>query len=336
MMRIAKKTIRAQGRALLLRGARKYGVGLLAALALAGCGRDGAQQPAGPAAVLDKQFLADDLAWREQRLEALRKPDGWTSLVGLHWLELKAHYIGSSPDSGIRLAVGPAKMGMVSVDGDQVWFTPEKNVALALDGKPLAGRVRFYSDRDERPTRIDFDDGKGQLTLIQRGDRRALRVRHADADSRVHFAGLDYWPADPAWRIDARFVPNEVGKTIPIVDIVGITTEQPNAGAVEFEKDGRSYRLEAIGEPGRELFIVFADRTSGHGSYPAGRFLDAGAPDAQGRVVLDFNRAYNPPCAFTPFATCPLPPPENRIDLAVTAGEKNYHHEPRRAGTGAP
>lgn len=312
------------------------GMGLLAVFALAGCGRDGAQQPAKPAVAMDKQFLADDQAWREQRLEELRKPDGWTSLVGLHWLELKAHYIGSSPDSGIRLAVGPAKLGMVSVDGDQVWFTPEKNVALSLEGRPLAGRVRFYSDRDEHPTRIDFDDGKGQLTLIRRGDRRALRVRHADADSRVHFAGLEYWPADPAWRISARFVPNEVGKTIPIVDIVGITTEQPNAGAVEFEKDGRTYRLEAIGEPGRELFIVFADRTSGHGSYPAGRFLDVGAPDAQARVVLDFNRAYNPPCAFTPFATCPLPPPENRIDLPVTAGEKNYRHEPRQAGTDAP
>jgi uncharacterized protein (DUF1684 family) len=312
------------------------GVGLLAALVLAGCGRDGAQQAAKPAVEMDKQFLADNLAWREQRVEELRKPDGWTSLVGLHWLELKAHYIGSSSDSGIRLAVGPAKMGMVSVDGDQVWFTPEKNVALTVDGKPLSGRIRFYSDRDERPTRIDFDDGKGQLTLIQRGDRRALRVRHADADARVHFAGLEYWPTDPDRRITARFVPNEADKTIPIVDIVGITTEQPNAGAVEFEKGGKSYRLEAIGEPGRELFIVFADRTSGHGSYPAGRFIDAGAPDAQGNVVLDFNRAYNPPCAFTPFATCPLPPPENRLDLLVTAGEKNYHHEPRSNGAAAP
>ncbi|MEQ4575978.1 MAG: DUF1684 domain-containing protein [Gammaproteobacteria bacterium] len=313
---------------------RGWGAGLLALLALAGCGREDAPQPARPAEALDRQFLAETLAWREQRLEELRKPDGWTSLVGLHWLELKAHYIGSGPDSGIRLAVGPAKMGLVSVEGDKVWFTPEKHAALTLDGKPLAGRIRFYSDRDDAPTTIGFDEGKGRLTLIQRGDRRALRVRHADADSRVRFAGLDYWPADPAWRVEARFVPNPAGKKIPIVDIVGITTEQPNAGAVEFEKNGRTYRLEAIGEPGHELFIVFADRTSGHGSYPAGRFIDAGAPDAQGRVVLDFNRAYNPPCAFTPFATCPLPPPENRLDLAVAAGEKNYRKP--HAGTGAP
>ncbi|MBB3779627.1 uncharacterized protein (DUF1684 family) [Xanthomonas campestris] len=162
------------------------------------------------------------------------------------------------------------------------------------------------------------------LSLIHRGDRNALRVKHADAPSRSHFAGLEYWPADPSWRISARYVPNDVGKTIPIVDIVGISSEQPNAGAIAFERDGKAYRLQTIGEPGRPMFVVFADRTSGHGSYPAGRFLDLDVPDASGHVIVDFNRAYNPPCAFTPFATCPLPPPENRIDLAVSAGEKTY------------
>ncbi|MNV64180.1 hypothetical protein D3C71_1568100 [compost metagenome] len=109
------------------------------------------------------------------------------------------------------------------------------------------------------------------------------------------------------------------------MDITGLTTNMPNAGTLEFERDGRTWRLEAIGEPGRELFVIFGDRTSGHGSYPAGRYLDLPAPDAQGRVVIDFNHAYNPPCAFTPFATCPLTPPENRLDLRVDAGEQAYH-----------
>ncbi|MCC4598467.1 DUF1684 domain-containing protein [Xanthomonas melonis] len=296
--------------------------GLLVAAALIGCGRE-TPSPAAPAE-LDKTFLADNAAWREERLRELRAPDGWTSLVGLHWLTLKAHYIGSSADSGIRLAVGPPKMGMVATEGRTVWFVPERGAALTVDGKPLSGRIRFQSDRDPQPTTIRFDDGKGVLSLIQRGDRYALRVRHADAPSRTNFAGLEYWPLDPSWRITARYVPNDVGKTIPIVDIVGITSTQANAGAIEFERDGKTYRLEAIGEPGRPGFVVFADRTSGHGSYPAGRFLDLDVPDASGHVVVDFNRAYNPPCAFTPFATCPLPPPENRIDLAVSAGEKAY------------
>ncbi|MCS3846832.1 hypothetical protein GGR70_001818 [Xanthomonas campestris] len=301
---------------------RGWLLGMLVAVGVLGCGRE---SPAAPAPVaLDKTFLADNAAWREARLTELRAPDGWTSLVGLHWLSLKAHYIGRSADSGIRLAVGPPKMGMVSSERDAVWFVPERGAALTVGGKPLTGKIRFQSDVDPQPTLIGFDDGKGVLSLIHRGDRYALRVKHADAPSRTGFAGLEYWPIDPSWRIQARYVPNNVGKTIPIVDIVGISSEQPNAGAIEFERDGKTYRLEAIGEPGRPMFVVFADRTSGHGSYSAGRFLDLEAPDASGHVVVDFNRAINPPCAFTPFATCPLPPPENRIDLAVSAGEKAY------------
>ncbi|TXD45582.1 DUF1684 domain-containing protein [Xanthomonas campestris] len=295
---------------------------MLVAVGVLGCGREAPPAPA-PVA-LDKTFLADNAAWREARLTELRAPDGWTSLVGLHWLSLKAHYIGRSADSGIRLAVGPPEMGMVSSERDAVWFVPERGAALTVGGKPLTGKIRFQSDVDPQPTLIGFDDGKGVLSLIHRGDRYALRVKHADAPSRTGFAGLEYWPIDPSWRIQARYVPNNVGKTIPIVDIVGISSEQPNAGAIEFERDGKTYRLEAIGEPGRPMFVVFADRTSGHGSYSAGRFLDLEAPDASGHVVVDFNRAINPPCAFTPFATCPLPPPENRIDLAVSAGEKAY------------
>ncbi|HEY0335530.1 MAG TPA: DUF1684 domain-containing protein [Stenotrophomonas sp.] len=302
---------------------------LALAMSLAGCGDD-AGKPAvteaeQPSVAASPTFLADNQVWRDERLADLQKPDGWTSLVGLHWLELKAHYVGSGSTSGIRLAVGPEKLGMVSVVDDTVWFIPEKGVPMTADGQPVKGKLRFYTDRDEAPTVIGFDDGKGQLSLIQRGDRRALRVRHADAATRTGFTGLEYWPAEPNWRVSARFVPHEVGKTMPIVDITGTTSEQPNAGAVEFERDGQTWRLEAIGEPGRELFVVFADRTSGHGSYPAGRFLDLPAPDASGRVLIDFNRAYNPPCAFTPFATCPLPPPENRLDLKVDAGEKTYH-----------
>lgn len=296
-------------------------LGMVAA-ALVGCGHD-APPPVAPAA-LDKTFVADTAAWRAARLEELRAPDGWTSLVGLHWLSLKAHYIGTSADNGIKLAVGPPKMGMVSTGSNAVWFEPEHGVALSLDGKPLTGRIRFQSDEDPHPTLIHFDNGKGVLSLIHRGDRYALRVKHADAPSRTQFAGLDEWPMDPSWRIKARYIANKVGKRIQVMDIVGIGSEQPNAGAIEFERDGKTYRLETIGELGRPMFVVFADRTSGHGSYPAGRFLDLDAPDPSGHLVVDFNRAYNPPCAFTSFATCPLPPPENRIDLAVSAGEKAY------------
>lgn len=289
--------------------------------ALAGCGSDEKAADAGKP--VDVDFLADNAAWREQRRTELTAPDGWTSLVGLHWLELKSHFVGSGPGSGIRLAYGPAKLGMVTQQDKRVFLTPEAGAALTLNGEPLKGRVELESDRDANPSVVGFDEGKGLLTVIERGSRHALRVKHADAESRTQFIGLDYWPAQEDWRIEGRFIPHPPGRTLTIVDVIGVATESPNPGAVEFERDGRTFRLEALGAVGGPLFFVLADRTSGHGSYPAGRFLDAAAPQA-GKVVLDFNRAYNPPCAFTPYATCPLPPAENRLDLLVDAGEKAY------------
>lgn len=295
---------------------------------LAACTPRHADDAAGaPAeAPVDQAFLAADAAWRQQREAELLAPDGWTSLVGLHWLDLRAHYVGSGTGSGIRLARGPGRLGLVEQADGRVFLTPEAGVDLTLDGQPLRGRVELRTDQDPElpPSVVGFDDGKGRLTVIDRGGRRALRVKHADAQARVAFAGLDYWPADPAWRIAARFEPHPPGQTIEIANILGQLEAKPNPGVVVFERDGRTHRLEAIDQGEGALFLVFADRTSGHGSYGAGRYVDAESPTSDGRVDIDFNRAYNPPCAFTAFATCPLPPPGNRLDLAVTAGERSY------------
>lgn len=286
--------------------------------------------PAGTPATtkpVDAAFAQAQQAWRDQRRENLLKPDGWTSLIGLHWIEPGPHYFGSAADNGIRLAMGPAHFGMLDLRKSGVRFVPERGTALMLDDKPLKGAVTLVSDADDGeagPSRLGFDDGKGLATVIKRGGRYALRVKHADAPTRTGFAGLDYWPADASWKIEGKFVPHAAGKTIPIADIIGTLNQVPNPGAVEFQRDGKTYRLEALDEGDDALFMVFADRTNGHGSYGAGRFLYSSKPDAQGRVVLDFNQSYNPPCAFTPFATCPLPPPENRLDLAVLSGEKAY------------
>lgn len=269
-------------------------------------------------------FERDQAAWRAQRREELLAPDGWTSLVGLHWIEPGAHYIGRDRDNGIRLDVGPGQFGMIDLRPPRIRFVPDRDGRLQLDGKPLRGATMLRADdAPEGPSRIGFDEGKGVATVIRRGQRYALRVRHADAPARTGFTRLEYWPGGRDWVVDARFVPHRPARAIPIVNIVGTVEPTPNPGAVVFRRDGRDYRLEALqAEDG--LFLIFADRTSGHGSYGPGRYLDAPAPDARGRVRLDFNRAYNPPCAFTPFATCPLPPPENRLDLAIRAGERAY------------
>ena len=298
---------------------------------LAGCGEQAPQAAKrAETPVSDVAFLADDAVWREQRKQGLVQPDGWTSLVGLHWLELKAHYLGSGSGTGngMRLAFGPPKMGMVEQQDGHVYFTPENGVALTLDGKPLKARVELATDQDETPGVVGFDEGKGTLLVIKRGERFGLRIKHADAPTRLQFAGLEYWPPQADWKIIGKFVAHPPGKTLAIDDIIGTATDAPNPGAVEFVRDGKTHRIEAMGEADGGLFLVFADRTSGHGSYPAGRFMDTATPDTQGNVLLDFNRAYNPPCAFTPFATCPLPPPENRLDLAITAGEKTYAPTP--------
>lgn len=276
-----------------------------------------------PAAVA---FAREQRRWRAARLADVTRPDGWTSLVGLHWVGRGPHYVGSAPDNGIRIAKGPPQLGMLELRKDgALRLVPASGAGLTLDGAPLTSAAELRSDADEHgPSAIGFDQGKGIAMVIKRGDRYALRVKHADAEARTGFVGLDYWPASPQWRIAARFLPHPPGRTIPIANITGGIDDTPNPGVVEFAHGGRSWRLEALDEGDGELFLVFADRTNGRGSYSAGRFLDAGKPDAQGRVMLDFNRSYNPPCAFTAFATCPLPPPENRLDLAIAAGEKAY------------
>lgn len=297
---------------------------LAAALLAAACNRSTGPSAAQLAAKAKAaaEFAAGEQPWRDQRRAELTQPDGWTSLVGLHWLDPGTHRVGSAADNGIRLLLGPAHLGVFRVTDGKARFVAD--AAVTVDGAPSKGGP-LRSDADAGgPSVIAFDDGKGLATVIARGGRLALRVKHADADSRLQFTGLDYWPGGPQWRVQARFLPHPPGKTLPIANIIGTTDEIPNPGVVEFTRNGTPYRLEALDEGEGTLFLVFADRTSGHGSYGAGRFLDAPMPDAQGRLTLDFNRAYNPPCAFTPFATCPLPPPENRLDLRVEAGEKAY------------
>ncbi len=294
-------------------------------LASAACQR--ATEPAAPAADAATQsaFDAEQRTWRAARLAEITKPEGWASLVGLHWLDPGVHRVGSDTDNGIRLAMGPEHLGIFSVRDGRVSLAPERGVAVQVDGVPARATLVLGDDTSAAgPSRIEFDGALGVATVIVRGGRFALRVKHANADSRLHFSGLDYWPGGIDWRIPGRFVAHPSGKTLPIANITGTTDLIPNPGAVEFERDGKPYRLEALDQGEGTLFLVFADRTSGHGSYGAGRFLDAPLPDAKGNVVLDFNQAYNPPCVFTPFATCPLPPPENRIDLAVVAGERDY------------
>jgi uncharacterized protein (DUF1684 family) len=262
-------------------------------------------------------------AWRSERVARLTQPQGWLSLVGLHWLESGVHRAGRDADNDIVLATGPAHLGIFSFDGQQVTFEAAPDAEVRLGDVVPSGSVPLPADSSGQVAVLSFDGGEATLQVIERGGRFGLRVRDARAATRSGFVGIEHYPIDPQWRVEARFEPHASGKTIEIANVLGQLQPMKNPGAVVFEHDGRSHRIEAVDEGDGELFLIFADRSNGRETYGAGRFLYAAAP-VEGRTVVDFNKAYNPPCAFNAYSTCPLPPPENRLDLAVSAGEKKY------------
>ncbi|WP_281848121.1 DUF1684 domain-containing protein [Dyella sp. GSA-30] len=264
--------------------------------------------------------------WKQGRLQRLTAPDGWLSLVGLEWLHPGANRVGSASDNDIVLKVGPAHLGVVTLAADgTAKIVLAKDSGATIDGKP-AQEATLVDDiqagENGHPTTIAF--GAANFYVIERDGRKGLRVKDADAATRKHFLGLDYYPIDPSWRIVADWVPFDPPHKLEIGSVLGTIDKVDVPGKAVFKRDGHTFELLPYQEePGGELFFVLADRTSGKETYGAARFLYAALPK-DGKVILDFNRAYNPPCAFTEYATCPLAPPENRLDVAVTAGEKKY------------
>lgn len=261
--------------------------------------------------------------WRARRIARLTAPDGWLSLTGLHWLEPGPNTLGSAADNAIVLAKAPAHLGSIEwrADGSLALQLASGSDAL-VDGE-VRPEATLRDDLEPNPTRISF--GSIDFIVIDRGGRKALRVRDSEAVTRTQFAGIESFPVDPAWRIVADWKPFDPPQTLETANVIGQMERYPVPGKAVFERDGRTHELQPVIEvPGdRQLFLIFADGTSGRETYGAARFLYADPPHG-GKIVLDFNKAYNPPCAFTAFATCPLAPPENRLDLRVTAGEKKY------------
>lgn len=261
---------------------------------------------------------------RNERLERLQQPAGWLSLVGMHWITVGTTRVGKAADNGTKIAVGPDNIGMLTLTKEgKLTLQPESNVNILIDGAPASGTVSIIPDADGDPTVVGFNDGGASFIVIKRGDRYALRVRDSLAPTRTQFPGIPYFDISKDYRFQATFVPHPAGKKIEIMNILGMVEQMENPGQVVFSKDGKEFRLETVDEGDGRLFIIFADRTSGHETYAAARFLYADNPGPKGGItVVDFNKAYNPPCAFTEFSTCPTPPIQNRMDLRVKAGEK--------------
>ena len=268
-------------------------------------------------------YLQEIEAWRKDRNEGLKKEDGWFTLVGLFWLEPGDNRFGSGPENRVLLPEGkaPAVAGTLIREGDAVKLRVAPGVTVTSAGQPVTEAV-LASDAQGKPTVLEL--GSLSFFVIQRGDKVGVRVKDSKSPALASFHGLDYYPVQPDWKVTARFEPYNPPKQVPVPNILGQVSDIPSPGAVVFDWQGKTHRLDALqGSPDGGLFVIFADSTNGKETYGAGRFLDT-TPPKDGRVVVDFNTAYNPPCAYTSFATCPLPPAQNRLAVAVTAGEKKY------------
>ncbi len=215
-------------------------------------------------------------------------------------------------------------MGRFVRSGDKVRVEVVPGIPVLHDGAPVSG-MRLSTDVDGDPTVLRV--GSLSLHLIARSGRIAVRVRVQESRALRQFAGLDWYPVDSAARRAARFEPFSSPRTMPVPNFIGEPLDRQSPGFVTFDVDGHVHRLDAFtGGKGR-LFLVFGDATNGHDTYAGGRFFYADPPSDGRLVVLDFNKAYNPPCVFTPYAACPLPPSQNRLGLAIEAGEKMYRGE---------
>lgn len=277
---------------------------------------------AGPPASAGKDYAAEIEAWRAQREVRLKAEGGWLSLAGLFWLKEGANTFGDAAGNDVVLPKGsaPARAGILELRAGRVTVRLEAGVAASIGGT----RVETAELRsDATPTPDVLSLGRLTLQVIDRSGRLGVRVKDPQSPARLGFKGLSWYPVDQGWRVNARFVAHAQPRTLELADVTGSVQKMTAPGYVVFRQGGRELRLEPVLEDpdAKELFFIFRDRTSGRGTYGAGRYLYAALPQ-EGTVVLDFNKAYSPPCAYTRYATCPLPPPQNRLAVSVAAGEK--------------
>jgi uncharacterized protein len=263
--------------------------------------------------------------WRAAQESKLKADDGWLTVTGLFWLKEGANTFGSASSNRIVLPAHSAapRAGVFELRGGKVRVQLESQVAATVGGE-VVREAYLRSDAAGQPDRLLL----GDLTLfvIERGGRYAIRLKDKRSALRRDFRGLDWFPVRSTYHVEARFHPYGTPRPVRVATATGGTEQYVSPGYVSFALEGRQLRLDPVLESpaSQELFFIFRDRTAGQGTYPAGRFLYTPLPQ-NGRVVLDFNKAENPPCAYTPYATCPLPPKENRLPVAIEAGEKYGH-----------
>jgi uncharacterized protein len=298
------------------------------------CPQAGAQTPASPTVAESTLWPQELAAWRAQREKEISAPDGWLTLAGLDWLKTGINSIGSSPDCPVRLpASAPAHLGMLTISGkapDDVvqLLSPAGGfpAGVTLDGLPA--REGALTVVGAKPSTLAWHGLS--LVVLKRGDRFVVRIKDADSPARSGFHGLNWYAPDPKYRVTARWVPFKPAQIEEIPTVIGTTLKLRAPGLAVFLLNDEVVNLEPVLEDpsGKVLFFILKDTTSKTTTYAGGRYLHTGLPDhgldQPGNLVLDFNQLENPPCAYTEFATCPLPPEQNRLDIGLEAGEQRY------------
>lgn len=270
---------------------------------------------------VDASYVDNILAWQTKRTASLKADDGWLNLAGLYWLKEGENRVGSAESNSVRFPEGKAdaQLGTFTLKDGTLQFIAEKGQQITLKGSDsIVESITIYPS----DSTIVLTHNRLEWFPIKRGNQFGIRLRDLDSELAKSFEGTENYKVDPKWRVRARFEPSP-SKTISIVNVLDQISEENSPGTLHFSLEGKEYRLEAL-EGGTRLFIVFGDLTNGEQTYGSGRFLYADAPDKDGYTWLDFNKAYNPPCAFTPYSTCPLPPRQNILPVAILAGEKSF------------
>lgn len=279
-----------------------------------------------PKVETDPEYKKTIDEWHQRRSDRLLTETGWLNLVGLEWLKQGKNTIGSDPSSDVRLPAdrAPAYCGTMELNGRVVTLHADKNADIRFEGKNVSD-MELGSDADSITTVLEL--GSLRFFIIQRGEQTGVRIRDLQSPLLKAFKGIERFPVDKNWRLEATLEPYDPPKIIPVPTILNTIDSSRSPGAIRFEIDGKTYRLDAIAESGSdEYFMIVGDKTNGDQTYGGGRYIYIPKADSLGRTVIDFNKLYNPPCVFTSFATCPFPPLQNRLPIAIPAGEKTYGH----------
>lgn len=270
-------------------------------------------------------YIKEIKEWHQNRMEGLKKEKGWLNLVGLYWLHDGENTFGSDTRGDIVFPEkAPGRIGTFTVANGKASVKINPGIIVTIDKKPI-NSMELTDDYYGNPTVMQW--GTLRWFVVNRNGRLGIRLRDLDAPLLKTFKGTETFPINEDWRVTAKFHPFRETKVIEIPNIIHSVEKDTVIGELSFRLQDKYFTLLPVKE-GNEFFIIFADKTNGKETYGAGRFVYASLPDSNGNVVIDFNKAYNPPCAFTSFATCPLPPKENYLDIRITAGEKKYGEEP--------